>query len=152
MRTLHLAAATRSRIERFRVSCKSPLHRSTARVFMSTRALLAPVLKIANAYSEAAKSSPISTAVATAGVQTWAADGIAQLAVEKREAIDWRRSALFATFGVTYIGGFQYLLYSVAFVRWNRFFEAAGAATRLGAPVTRALCDQLGHGNPIMCT
>ena len=52
---------------------------------MSTRALLAPVLKIANAYSEAAKSSPISTAVATAGVQTWAADGIAQLAVEKRE-------------------------------------------------------------------
>jgi hypothetical protein len=45
----------------------------------------------------------------------------------------------------THASGFQYLLYSVAFVRWSRFFETVGSASGLGAPVTRALVDQLGH-------
>ena len=69
--------------------------------------LLAPAIAVGSAYSAAARARPVATAVSTAGVQTWMADGIAQLVVEKRETLDQRRSALFATFGVMYVGGFQ---------------------------------------------
>jgi protein Mpv17 len=103
------------------------------------------VAKAIRAYSQAARARPLATAIVTAGLQTWAADGIAQLVVERRTRLDLRRSALFAGFGVMYIGGFQYFLYSVAFVRFTTFFERVGTVTRLGQHVARALIDQLGH-------
>lgn len=105
------------------------------------QALLAPV----QAYGRAAQKRPLGTALLTAGVQTCAADAIAQTVVERSPQLDLRRSALFAFFGVSYIGGFQYFLYSIAFVRLGAFFERAGQVTRLGPTVTRALVDQLGH-------
>ena len=62
--------------------------------------------------------APFATGVITAGVQTTAADAFAQLVVEKREKIDWRRNAIFTGFGIFYVGGFQYYLYSVKFKQW----------------------------------
>jgi len=38
--------------------------------------------------------------------------------VNGHDEIDWRRHFTFCTFGLVYLGGFQYFLYNVLFVRW----------------------------------
>lgn len=46
-----------------------------------------------------------------------ASDAVAQLQVEKREKMDWRRNAGFALFSGAYLGIGQHLIYNVAFTR-----------------------------------
>jgi hypothetical protein len=96
------------------------------------------------AYAAASRARPLVMAVATAGVQSCAADAIAQLVVEKRDRLDPRRNALFVSFGLLYVGGFQYWLYSIKFVQWNSFFLKFDR-TPLGAAPAKALVDQLLH-------
>ena len=37
--------------------------------------------------------------------------------IERREEIDWKRHAVFCTFGFCYLGAFQYWLYNVKFTQ-----------------------------------
>lgn len=49
--------------------------------------------------------------------KTAACDLLIQKYVERRKKIDWRRNAVFVAFGSLYLGGFQYLIYSMWFPR-----------------------------------
>ena len=60
---------------------------------------------------------PWSTAFATCTAKGCASDAVAQLQVEKREKMDWRRNAGFALFSGAYLGIGQHLIYNVAFTR-----------------------------------
>lgn len=51
-------------------------------------------------------------------------DLLVQKVVEKKETVDWRRNAAFASFGFFYLGGIQYALYVPIF---GRMFPNAGA-------------------------
>ena len=61
---------------------------------------------------------PLASGVAIATVNTVAADTVVQHMVEKKQKHDWQRTAVFFSFGAVYLGGFQYLLYSVMYPRW----------------------------------
>ena len=57
---------------------------------------------------------PFAFAIGVTTVKTGAADLFVQTYVEKRrrlEDIDWRRNLVFLSFGVTYMGAWQYLLF-----------------------------------------
>ena len=43
------------------------------------------------------------------GVKTCVADILVQTQYEKRETIDWRRNFVFSSFGLCYLGAFQYV-------------------------------------------
>ena len=43
------------------------------------------------------------------GAKTCAADILVQTQYEHREAIDWRRNFVFSSFGLLYLGAFQYV-------------------------------------------
>jgi len=54
------------------------------------------------------------------GAKTFAADYLTQRFLEKKKPseIDWRRNAVFTLFGLGYLGGFQYVLWSRWFPLW----------------------------------
>lgn len=52
---------------------------------------------------------------AVTGAKTCAADILVQTQYEQREEIDWRRCFVFSSFGLFYLGAFQYVQYSVWF-------------------------------------
>jgi len=54
---------------------------------------------------------PFMFAIGVTTVKTGTADLFVQKYVEKREEVDWRRNMVFLTFGVTYMGAWQYLLF-----------------------------------------
>ena len=58
------------------------------------------------------------------GAKTCVADLLVQTKWEERESIDWRRNAVFSSFGLLYLGAFQYVQYSVWF---PRLFPGTGA-------------------------
>lgn len=76
-----------------------------------------------------ARKWPIAFACGTATVKTTSADLLVQTAVERKKwawpqserkgngFIDWRRTAAFSVFGLVWMGGAQYGIYSVAFER-----------------------------------
>lgn len=43
------------------------------------------------------------------GAKTFIADILVQTMYEKRETIDWRRNFVFSSFGLCYLGAFQYV-------------------------------------------
>ena len=51
------------------------------------------------------------------GVKTCVADILVQKTYEQRETIDWRRNFVFSSFGLCYLGAFQYVQYSIWFPR-----------------------------------
>ena len=66
------------------------------------------------------------------GVKTCVADILVQKQYEKRESIDWRRNLVFSSFGLCYLGAFQYVQYTLWF---PRLFPGSGAvvvAKRVG--------------------
>eukprot|EP00747_Dinoflagellata_sp_TGD_P184711 gnl/TRDRNA2_/TRDRNA2_40601_c0_seq1.p1 gnl/TRDRNA2_/TRDRNA2_40601_c0~~gnl/TRDRNA2_/TRDRNA2_40601_c0_seq1.p1 ORF type:complete len:198 (-),score=24.85 gnl/TRDRNA2_/TRDRNA2_40601_c0_seq1:87-680(-) len=83
---------------------------------------------------------PFPAGVGISCVKTSAADLLVQCTVEDSESIDWRRNAVFATFGAVYLGGFQYFLYNRLFVRW---FPSCGAFAVL--PLRQKLADRSGQ-------
>ncbi|KAH8079129.1 hypothetical protein JL720_9388 [Aureococcus anophagefferens] len=58
-----------------------------------------------------AKASPMAFGVGFSCLKTSASDLIVQTFVERRETIDWKRNAAFASFGFGYLGIVQYSLY-----------------------------------------
>jgi len=89
-----------------------------------------------------AKASPFAFGVAYSGLKTSACDLLVQKVVERREEIDWRRNAAFATFGFFYLGGVQYALYVPIF---SRLFP--NAATFASKTVAEKLKDFPGIRN-----
>eukprot|EP00618_Florenciella_parvula_P019672 CAMPEP_0119495642 /NCGR_PEP_ID=MMETSP1344-20130328/19203_1 /TAXON_ID=236787 /ORGANISM="Florenciella parvula, Strain CCMP2471" /LENGTH=216 /DNA_ID=CAMNT_0007531241 /DNA_START=200 /DNA_END=850 /DNA_ORIENTATION=+ len=61
---------------------------------------------------------PVQTAIYTTGFKSAAADALTQVILEQRQELDYRRTALFASFGCLYQGGFQYFI-------WNKLLERA---------------------------
>ena len=59
------------------------------------------------------------------GAKTCAADILVQTQYEQRDTIDWRRNFVFSSFGLCYLGAFQYIQYSMWF---PRFLPGTGAA------------------------
>lgn len=60
---------------------------------------------------------PLAFGVVLSGFKTSFSDLLVQKVVERKEKIDWRRNAAFATFGFVYLGGIQYALYVPIFGR-----------------------------------
>mmetsp|Transcript_20464 Transcript_20464/g.68711 ORF Transcript_20464/g.68711 Transcript_20464/m.68711 type:complete len:418 (-) Transcript_20464:351-1604(-) len=89
-----------------------------------------------------AKSSPLLFGIGYSGAKTSFCDLMVQKVVEKREEIDWKRNAAFATFGFFYLGGVQYALYVPIFGRL--FPNAANFAAK---PVAEKLRDLPGIRN-----
>jgi len=71
-----------------------------------------------------AKANPMTFGVGFSCAKTSASDLIVQVFVERREEIDWKRNAAFASFGFGYLGIIQYSLYVPVF---GRLFPRAEA-------------------------
>ncbi len=63
------------------------------------------------------KKRPVAFSLVSNTCKTVLADIIAQKVIEKRESIDKRRTTIFATFGLVYLGGWQHFLFNKLFVR-----------------------------------
>ncbi|KIZ01914.1 hypothetical protein MNEG_6046 [Monoraphidium neglectum] len=87
----------------------------------------------------------MSTGLVTTVIKTSAADLFAQTVMEGTEFkdVDWKRHAVFCSFGFFYLGGFQYYLYNHLFVKWCH-----GITLRVGhygsAPI-KTFIDQAIH-------
>ena len=105
-----------------------------------------------------ARSRPFAFGMGYSLLKTAGCDLMVQKVVEKRESIDWKRNAAFASFGLFYLGGVQYFLYVPVF---SRIFPTAGSfatksiAEKLKDPVgirnvfLQVFLDQMVH-HPIM--
>ena len=62
--------------------------------------------------------NPIKTSVGFTCLKTIAADLFTQKVIEGKKEIDWRRNAVFGTFGFLYMGCFQYWLFNIMFFKW----------------------------------
>mmetsp|Transcript_13690 Transcript_13690/g.19576 ORF Transcript_13690/g.19576 Transcript_13690/m.19576 type:complete len:420 (+) Transcript_13690:67-1326(+) len=82
---------------------------------------------------------PFAFGVGISTAKTSFSDLLVQKVVEKRERIDWKRNAAFATFGFFYLGGVQYALYVPIFGRM--FPNAASFAAK---PLRKKLKDAKG--------
>ena len=67
---------------------------------------------------------PLAFGVVISTAKTSFSDLLVQKVVERREKIDWKRNAAFATFGFFYLGGVQYMIYVPLF---GRMFPNAAA-------------------------
>lgn len=68
-----------------------------------------------NRINDLVQRRPVLTSIVVTGVKAWAADLMIQKLVEKRETVDLKRSALFASFGSAYQGCIQYWIYNILF-------------------------------------
>lgn len=82
---------------------------------------------------------PMAFGVVISGFKTSFSDLLVQKVVERRENVDWKRNAAFATFGFIYLGGVQYTLYVPIF---GRLFP--GAAQFAAKPLAQKLTDAKG--------
>lgn len=64
-----------------------------------------------------AKSRPFAFGMGYSLLKTAGCDLMVQKVVEKREQIDWKRNLAFASFGLFYLGGVQYVIYVPVFSR-----------------------------------
>jgi len=88
------------------------------------------------------KTNPFAFGCAFSCAKTSFSDWLVQTQVEKREHIDWKRNATFASFGLFYLGGVQYALYVPIF---GRVFPGAG--TFATASIKQKLADPVGCRN-----
>ena len=85
---------------------------------------------------------PFAFGVILSGFKTSFSDLVVQKVVEKREKVDWKRNAAFATFGFVYLGGVQYTIYVPIF---GRLFP--NAASFAAKPLAQKLKDVRGMMN-----
>jgi predicted amino acid-binding ACT domain protein len=85
---------------------------------------------------------PLGFGVVLSGFKTSFSDLLVQKVVERKEEVDWRRNAAFATFGFCYLGGVQYALYVPIFGRL--FPNAANFAAK---PFAQKIRDARGMMN-----
>lgn len=86
-----------------------------------------------------AKSQPLAFGMGVSLLKTAGCDLLVQKVLEKRESIDWKRTATFGLFGCFYLGGVQYSIYVPVFSRL--FPNAAAFAAK---PVGQKLRDVKG--------
>ena len=79
---------------------------------------------------------PMGFGVILSGFKTSFSDLLVQKVVERRDEVDWKRNAAFASFGFIYLGGVQYLIYVPIF---GRLFP--NAASFAAKPLTQKLKD-----------
>jgi hypothetical protein len=89
-----------------------------------------------------AKSRPFAFGMGYSLFKTSGCDLMVQKVVEKRESIDWNRNLAFASFGLFYLGGVQYLLYVPIF---SRIFP--NAASFAGKTLAEKAADPAGVRN-----
>jgi len=87
---------------------------------------------------ELAKRHPLAAAVFCGCLKDSTCDMMTQKATSN-DPWDWRRTAVFATFGATFVGAWQYWLFSVAVPR-----IAPSSATFAAAPLRQKLKDSAG--------
>lgn len=85
------------------------------------------------------KTYPFTFGAGFSCVKTAFSDWLVQSQIERRERIDWKRNATFATFGLFYLGGVQYTIYVPIF---TRLFP--NAAKFAAAPISAKLKDAQG--------
>jgi len=106
-------------------------------------------MSFAQRYTTFAKDHPFWNSVLIAGGKSAAADLVAQ-SVQGTNllSVDWRRTALFLSFGALYSGAFQYLyqvnLFGRAFPEMEAFCQQAWAEKLRDGPGLRALAGQTG--------
>ena len=88
-----------------------------------------------------ARRQPLAFGIGVSAVKTTAADGIAQLYLERRPSLDRRRSAIFALWGAGYLGAVQYFIYVHLFARV--LFPTASAF--VAKPLAARLADRAGQ-------
>ena len=99
---------------------------------LSARGLAAAIIGFA-------RREPYKVNLAIATVKTALCDLLVQRYLEKKEAIDWKRNALFWAFGLVYLGAFQWHLYVTLFKRWW-----PGMATFAEQPLRAKLANRAG--------
>eukprot|EP00775_Hariotina_reticulata_P003648 gene3648-3909_t len=131
-----------SKLAEKKIKEKLPLHSLDwmAALRQLFNAIKYPLVTVGRSYNEVAQKYPFQTGVITTVVKTSAADMFAQKVIEKREEMDWKRHGVFLTFGLVYLGGFQYYLYNHLFVKWCAGMTAA--LGHKGAAPIKTLIDQ----------
>ena len=104
-----------------------------------TSALVAAFAQPANSVLAACKKHPLLAAVFCATLKDSSCDVATQRTMTPDAPWDWRRTAIFATFGATYVGAWQYWLFSVVVPRVIPM--SAGFAA---APLRQKLTDTVG--------
>jgi protein Mpv17 len=98
-------------------------------------------------YRALSRRWPYTVAFATCYVKGSAADGVAQLVLERRTLADtdeanrfnWRRNCAFALFSGAYLGCGQHVVYNVLFTRWF------GPAQTIAVGLKKSAADSLWH-------
>jgi hypothetical protein len=106
---------------------------------------MASVVARSSVWSQAKKipvKYPLAFGVVLSGSKTSLSDLLVQKVVEKRENVDWRRNAAFASFGFLYLGVVQYTLYVPVF---GRLFP--NAASFAAKPIAQKVKDVRGMMN-----
>jgi hypothetical protein len=71
------------------------------------------------------KKNPLLVSLVGNTVKTAAADVFTQKYIEKKQELDMKRLAVFTTFGLTYLGGWQHFLFNNLFVRCEKIMTIA---------------------------
>jgi predicted amino acid-binding ACT domain protein len=82
---------------------------------------------------------PMAFGIVLSGFKTSLSDLLVQKVVERKERVDWKRNAAFASFGFVYLGGVQYVLYVPVF---GRLFP--NAAKFAAKPIAQKVKDVRG--------
>lgn len=90
----------------------------TSMRFCSSAAASAHSTGPLQAYRNASRAAPMTTAFLTCLIKGSASDGVAQLQVERKESMDWKRNCAFALFSAAHLGIGQHIIYNVWFTRW----------------------------------
>eukprot|EP00929_Paragymnodinium_shiwhaense_P047506 TRINITY_DN24096_c0_g1_i1.p1 TRINITY_DN24096_c0_g1~~TRINITY_DN24096_c0_g1_i1.p1 ORF type:complete len:218 (-),score=51.07 TRINITY_DN24096_c0_g1_i1:157-810(-) len=88
------------------------------------------------------KKHALCTGAVLTGFKNGAADVLVQTQWEKKEEINWRRTAVFAGFGFCYLGMFQHWQYTCLHMRWfpGECWRAAAKKVVFDSTVNAALC------------
>jgi hypothetical protein len=90
-------------------------------------------------YRAASRAAPLTTAFATCWIKGAASDAFAQLRIEQKDCIDWKRNIAFGFFSAAYLGIGQHCIYNVAFTR------VFGTKTDLLTGLKKVVADSLIH-------
>lgn len=112
------AARASARVPAFAPRLGAVAHGGVRRGVQFRRVATAATAKKVNPISAWGKRHPFWFQMIFCTAQAGASDFLIQKYVEKRKNIDLERNAVFIAFGAVYLGGFQYLLYSIWMPRW----------------------------------
>mmetsp|Transcript_104485 Transcript_104485/g.204933 ORF Transcript_104485/g.204933 Transcript_104485/m.204933 type:complete len:229 (+) Transcript_104485:99-785(+) len=107
--------------------------------------MAAVIRATASRVADIGRRHPLFFGIGLSSFKTVASDFVAQVYVEKKERYDFRRSAVFFTWGALYLGGVQYFIYVRLFAQ--RFFP--GAVAFAAKPLREKLADRAGQATVV---